>query len=90
MTRPLLILLMLLASAQASQAQSNPADESTAPARTYHLLREDDDWSFLADPAASLLAFMAGALCGGLINVRHSGRMQARLLKQAIAVLPAL
>jgi hypothetical protein len=20
------------------------------PARTYHLLREDDDWSFIADP----------------------------------------
>lgn len=54
MTRPLFILLMLLASAQASQAsqaQSDPADESTAPARTYHLLREDEDWSFLADPA---------------------------------------
>jgi uncharacterized membrane protein YoaK (UPF0700 family) len=40
--------------------------------------------------AASLLAFMAGALCGGLINARHSGRMQARLLKQAIAIEAAL
>jgi uncharacterized membrane protein YoaK (UPF0700 family) len=39
-----------------------------------------------AGSAASLLAFMAGALCGGLINVRHSGWMQARLLKQAIAI----
>src|ERR1700752_2595709 len=49
MIRPLLILLILLASAQNSQAQSTPAGES--PARKYHLLREDDDWSFLADPA---------------------------------------
>jgi Alginate export len=34
-----------------SQGQSIPIDESPTPARTYHLLREDDDWSFLADPA---------------------------------------
>ena len=34
-----------------SHAQSIPATESPAPARVYHLLREDDDWSFLADPA---------------------------------------
>src|SRR5579859_6430699 len=26
-------------------------DESPAPARTYNLLRENDDWSFLADPS---------------------------------------
>src|ERR1700693_349529 len=32
-----------------SQAQSIPINESPPPARTYHLLREDDDWSFLAD-----------------------------------------
>ena len=25
-------------------------DESPAPVRTYNLLRENDDWSFLADP----------------------------------------
>src|SRR4051812_29852690 len=32
--------------------QSLPTVESSsAPARIYHLLREDDDWSFLADPA---------------------------------------
>jgi uncharacterized membrane protein YoaK (UPF0700 family) len=31
----------------------------------------------------SLLAFMAGAVCGGLFNVRHSGWTQARLLKNA-------
>jgi Alginate export len=34
-----------------SHAQSIPPAESPAPARVYHLLREDDDWSFLADPA---------------------------------------
>jgi hypothetical protein len=33
-----------------SQGQSVPTAESPAPARIYHLLREDDDWSFLADP----------------------------------------
>jgi len=32
-----------------SQGQSIPINESPPPARTYHLLREDDDWSFLAD-----------------------------------------
>ena len=26
-------------------------DESQAPVRTYNLLRENDDWSFLADPS---------------------------------------
>ena len=36
-----------------------------------------------ARSVASLLAFMAGAVCGGLFNVRHSGRTQARLLKNA-------
>src|SRR5215467_6632941 len=51
--RPFCILLITcrLACAKLSQAQSNPAVESPAPVRTYHLLREDDDWSFLADPA---------------------------------------
>jgi len=32
-----------------SQGQSVPTTESPAPARIYHLLREDDNWSFLAD-----------------------------------------
>ena len=36
-----------------------------------------------AGSVASLLAFMAGAVCGGLFNVRHSGWTQARLLKKA-------
>jgi uncharacterized membrane protein YoaK (UPF0700 family) len=40
--------------------------------------------------AASLLSFMAGAVCGGLFNVRHSGWTQARLLKKAIAIEAAL
>src|SRR3954469_13839446 len=39
-----------------------------------------------ARSAASLLAFMAGAICGGVINVRHSAWTQARLLKQASAI----
>src|SRR5215472_511274 len=39
-----------------------------------------------ARSAASLLAFMAGALCGGILNVRHSGWTQSRLLKQSIAI----
>src|SRR5437879_8561173 len=34
-----------------SQGQSIPTNESPPPARTYYLLREDDDWSFLANPA---------------------------------------
>jgi hypothetical protein len=34
-----------------SQGQSIPINESPSLTRIYHLLREDDDWSFLADPA---------------------------------------
>ncbi len=43
-----------------------------------------------ARSAASLLAFMTGAVCGGLFNVRHSGSTQARLLKHASAIEAAL
>lgn len=43
-----------------------------------------------ARSAASLLSFMAGALCGGIINVRHSSWTQARLLKHASAIEAAL
>jgi hypothetical protein len=46
-----ILILMLLASPLISQGQSIPIAESPTPARTYHLLREDDDWSFLADRA---------------------------------------
>jgi uncharacterized membrane protein YoaK (UPF0700 family) len=40
--------------------------------------------------AASLVAFMAGAICGGIINVRQSDWTQARLLKHASAIEAAL
>jgi uncharacterized membrane protein YoaK (UPF0700 family) len=40
----------------------------------------------VARSAASLLAFMAGALFGGMINVRHSDWTQMRLLKLAIEI----
>lgn len=43
-----------------------------------------------ARSAVSLLAFMAGAVCGGLFNVRHSGWTQARFLKHASAIEAAL
>src|SRR5258706_4599189 len=50
--RTLLILMVVsFAIPRLSQGQSVPTAESPAPARVYHLLREDDDWSFLADPA---------------------------------------
>jgi uncharacterized membrane protein YoaK (UPF0700 family) len=39
-----------------------------------------------ARSAASLLAFMAGALVGGVINVRHSDWTQISLLKRAIVI----
>jgi uncharacterized membrane protein YoaK (UPF0700 family) len=40
----------------------------------------------VARSGASLLAFMAGALFGGMINVRHSDWTQMRLLKRAIEI----
>jgi len=47
------VILIVLSSVGSllSQGQSIPIGESPPPARTYPLLREDDDWSFLADPA---------------------------------------
>ena len=39
-----------------------------------------------ARSGASLLAFMAGALFGGMINVRHSNWTQMRLLKRATVI----
>ena len=44
-------MVMSFASPPLSQGQAVPPAGSPAPARIYHLLREDDDWSFLADPA---------------------------------------
>src|ERR1700675_2725325 len=50
--RTLMILMAVsLARPPLSRGQSVPTAESPAPARIYHLLREDDDWSFLVDPA---------------------------------------
>ena len=50
--RTLMILMAVsLATPPLSRGQSVPTAESPAPARVYHLLREDDDWSFLADRA---------------------------------------
>ena len=49
--RTLTILMVVsFAMPRLSQGQSVPAAESPVPAPIYHLLREDDDWSFLADP----------------------------------------
>jgi hypothetical protein len=50
--RTLMILMVVsLVTPPLSRGQSVPTAESPAPVRIYHLLREDDDWSFLADPA---------------------------------------
>jgi hypothetical protein len=46
-----ILLMALLASATPSRAESSQAAAPAAPVRTYHLLRADDDWSFLADPS---------------------------------------
>jgi len=49
--RTLTILMVIsFATPLLSRGQSVPTVESPAPARVYYLLREDDDWSFLADP----------------------------------------
>src|SRR5262249_59960008 len=46
-----IFIVMSFVSPLLSRGQSVPTPETPAPARAYHLLREDDDWSFLADPA---------------------------------------
>jgi hypothetical protein len=46
----MILMVVSLATPPLSRGQSVPTAESPAPARIYHLLREDDDWSFLADP----------------------------------------
>ena len=53
---------MFLAGSLLSRGQPVPAAESAVPARTYHLLREDDDWSFLADPGRRQEFWDAGYL----------------------------
>jgi Alginate export len=45
----MIFIVMSSVSSLLSQGQSIPINESPAPERTYHLLREDDHWSFLAD-----------------------------------------
>jgi len=46
-----LIVATCLANPLLSRGQSVPTAESQESARIYQLLSEDDDWSFLADPA---------------------------------------
>jgi Alginate export len=47
----MILVMVSLATPSLSRGQSVPTIESPSPSRIYHLLREDDDWSFLADPA---------------------------------------
>jgi len=47
----MILIIVSLAAPRPSRGQSVTTAESPALARVYHLLREDDDWSFLADPA---------------------------------------
>jgi hypothetical protein len=49
--RTLMILVVVSLAPPLLRGQAVPTTESPAPVRVYHLLREDDDWSFLADPA---------------------------------------
>jgi hypothetical protein len=52
MFQRLLIVLALVffVGVTAARAQSDDAPEPKAPDRSYKLLREDEDWSFLRDP----------------------------------------
>src|SRR5260370_16356743 len=51
MRKLMILMVMSFATPPLSRGQSVPIAESPVPERIYHLLREDDDWSFLADPA---------------------------------------
>ncbi|HTF71946.1 MAG TPA: hypothetical protein VK638_55695 [Edaphobacter sp.] len=62
-----ILIFMSVVSSLLSQGQSIPIDESLTPARTYHLLREDDDRSFLA---------MVDWELGSLIAVRSRFRTE--------------
>ena len=44
-------LLALAAAIPAAQAQADLPSSSAEPVRTYTLLREDENWSFLKDPS---------------------------------------
>jgi hypothetical protein len=48
---PTSLLLLALLSALIASAQSSSIDRTPKPDRTYKLLREDEDWRFLADPS---------------------------------------
>ncbi len=45
-----ILALVLIAGVPAGRAQSDNAAEPKVPDRSYKLLREDEDWSFLRDP----------------------------------------
>src|SRR6202142_359043 len=47
MRTALILIVLSSVSSLLSQGQSISINESTLPAPTFHLLREDDDWSFL-------------------------------------------
>src|SRR6266478_350199 len=47
---PIVLALVLIVGVTAARAQSDDAQESKGPDRSYKLLREDEDWSFLRDP----------------------------------------
>src|SRR6201987_3486282 len=49
--RALAILICLSLAPPILRRQETSPAEAPPPSRNYHLLREDDDWSFLADPA---------------------------------------
>src|SRR5258707_9183710 len=50
MFKRLLVLLAMVLIVPAVRAQSDNAAEPKVPDRSYKLLREDEDWSFLRDP----------------------------------------
>ena len=47
---PIVLALVLIVGVTAARAQSDDAPEPKGPDRSYKLLREDEDWSFLRDP----------------------------------------
>src|SRR5882762_5801668 len=47
---PIVLALVLIVGVTAARAQSDEEAEPKVPDRSYKLLREDEDWSFLRDP----------------------------------------